>query len=109
MAAIVTDQFRILNVNNFIESVENSSNSYYIFTSLPNPTLSIGYGRTEDWNTNTSGPPNPIDNFNYVNHSYDTMMFGRKITAANIRRVIRRVDWVQGNVYEQYTDEHKVI
>lgn len=108
MAAIVTDQFRILNVNNFIESVENSSNSYYIFTSLPNPTLSIGFGRTEDWNTNTSGPPNPIDNFNYVNHSYDTMMFGRKITAANIRRVIRRVDWVQGNVYEQYRHDYSV-
>ncbi|GIS09084.1 MAG: hypothetical protein CM15mP113_2140 [Pseudomonadota bacterium] len=31
MPAIVTDQFRILNANNFVESVDNTSNSYYIF------------------------------------------------------------------------------
>jgi hypothetical protein len=108
MAAIVTDQFRILNVNNFIDSVENSNNSYYIFTSLPNPTLSVGFGRTADWNTNTAGPPSPVDNFNYSNHAYDTMLFGRRITAANIRRVIRRIDWEQGNVYEQYRHDYNV-
>jgi hypothetical protein len=106
MAAIVTDQFRILNVNNFIDSVENTNNSYYIFTSLQNPTLSIGYGRTSDWNTNTSGPPVPTDNFNYNNHVYDTMLFGKKITPANIRRVVRRIDWEQGNVYEQYRHDY---
>lgn len=108
MAAIVTDQFRILNVNNFIESVEDPNNSYYIFASLPNPTLTVGYGRTFDWNTNTVGPPSPIDNFNYSNHVYDTMLFGRKITAANIRRVIRRVDWQQGNVYERYRHDYSI-
>jgi len=106
MAAIVTDQFRILNVNNFIDSVESTENSYYIFTSLPNPTLTTGYGRTSDWNTNTVGPPSPIDNFNYSNHVFDTMLFGKKITPANIRRVVRRVDWEQGNVYEQYRHDY---
>ena len=30
MSAIVTDQFRILNANNFVESVENTNNSYYL-------------------------------------------------------------------------------
>ena len=45
MSAIVTDQFRILNASNFVESVENSSNSYYITVGLPNPTI-VGYGRT---------------------------------------------------------------
>ena len=48
MSAIVTDQFRILNANNFVESVDNTSNSYYIFLGLTNPagapTL-VGYGR----------------------------------------------------------------
>jgi hypothetical protein len=108
MAAIVTDQFRILNVNNFVESVENPNNSYYIFASLPNPTLSVGFGRTSDWNTNTSGPPSPIDNFNYSNHVYDTMLFGKKITSANVRRIIRRVDWTQGTVYEKYRHDYSI-
>ena len=35
MSAIVTDQFRILNANNFVESVENTNNSYYVFIGLP--------------------------------------------------------------------------
>lgn len=108
MAAIVTDQFRILNVGNFVESVENPNNSYYIFTALPNPTLSVGYGRTADWNTNTVGPPAPIDNLNYSNHLYDTMLFGKKITSANIRRIIKRVDWKQGTVYEQYRHDYSI-
>ena len=45
MAAIVTDQFRILNANNFVETVENSANSYYVFLGLPNPNV-VGFGRT---------------------------------------------------------------
>ena len=44
MAAIVTDQFRILNANNFIETVENPTNSYYIFLGLTDPGRD-GYGR----------------------------------------------------------------
>ena len=81
MSAIVTDQFRILNANNFIESVENSSNSYYVFVGLPNPTQS-GFGRSSSWNTNV---PNPTDNFSYQSHAYDTMLFAKKVTSANIK------------------------
>ena len=63
MAAIVTDQFRILNANNFVETVDNSANSYYVVVGLANPALAVGFGRTTDWNTNT---PNPVDNINYL-------------------------------------------
>ena len=70
MAAIVTDQFRILNANNFVETIENSANSYYVVVGLANPTSPIvGFGRSETWNTET---PNPIDSINYVNHVNDT-------------------------------------
>tara|TARA_Y100000768_G_scaffold303197_1_gene237144 strand:- start:1271 stop:2857 length:1587 start_codon:yes stop_codon:yes gene_type:complete len=106
MSAIVTDQFRILNANNFVESVENTNNSYYIFIGLSNPagtnTL-VGFGRTTDWDTNT---PAPTDSFSYRKHTTDTMMFGRKISSANIRRIIRRIDWVSGNKYEIYRDDY---
>ena len=43
MSAIVTDQFRILNANNFVESVESDNNSYYVFIGLSNP-ATVGYG-----------------------------------------------------------------
>ena len=106
MSAIVTDQFRILNANNFVESVENTNNSYYVFVGLSNPTGSdtvVGYGRSGDWNSNT---PAPIDSFSYRSHSGDTMMFGKKVSSANIRRIIRRVDWISGNRYEIYRDDY---
>ena len=106
MSAIVTDQFRILNANNFVESVENTNNSYYVFVGLSNPTGSdtvVGYGRSGDWNSNT---PAPIDSFSYRAHSGDTMMFGKKVSSANIRRIIRRVDWISGNRYEIYRDDY---
>ena len=106
MSAIVTDQFRILNANNFVESVENTNNSYYVFVGLSNPTGAgslVGYGRSANWNSNT---PSPIDSFAYRSHTSDTMMFGKKVSSANIRRIIRRVDWTAGNRYEIYRDDY---
>ena len=87
MAAIVTDQFRILNANNFVDTVDNSANSYYVVVGLANPALSVGFGRTTTWNTNT---PNPTDNINYMNHTGDIQIFGKKVTSANVRRLITR-------------------
>ena len=105
MSAIVTDQFRILNANNFVDSVESTNNSYYVFVGLPNPESNVGYGRSTTWNTNT---PAPIDNFSDNKHSGDIMMFGKKISSANIRRIIRRVNWVSGTRYEMYRDDYSV-
>ena len=103
MAAIVTDQFRILNATNFIESIDNPKNSYYAFLGLPNPT--VGFGGTSTWNSNT---PSPIDNFNYSNHYHDTMMFGKKITSSNVRRVIKRIDWSSNTKYEMYRHDYSL-
>jgi len=104
MSAIVTDQFRILNANNFVESVESDNNSYYVFIGLPNPTT-VGYGRSSGWQSSTL---DPVDNFSYRAHVGDTMMFGKKISSANIRRIVRKVDWVAGNRYEMYRDDYSV-
>ena len=104
MAAIVTDQFRILNASNFVDSVNNLSNSYYVFLSLPNPTT-VGFGRSTTWDDNV---PSPVDNLNYLSHVKDTMVFGKKITVNDIRRLIRRVDWKQGTIYEMYRHDYSV-
>ena len=104
MSAIVTDQFRILNANNFVENIESSSNSYYVFLGLSNPTQ-VGFGRTADWNTNT---PSPVDNFNNISHVSDTMIFGKRVTSVNIRRLVRRIDWAQGTRYEMYRHDYSV-
>jgi len=104
MTAIVTDQFRILNTNNFVESVESDSNSYYIFLGLPNPTQ-VGFGRSTAWNTNV---PNPTDNISYEGHISDTILFGKRVTSANVKRVVRRIDWQRGTRYEMYRHDYSV-
>ena len=70
MSAIVTDQFRILNASNFIDSAikVNSTNSYYVFVGLTNPEQ-VGFGRSDTWD---SSPPSPTDNFDYLTHYRDT-------------------------------------
>ena len=105
MSAIVTDQFRILNASSFIDSVNDSSNSYYVFVGLANPTAS-GFGRNANWDTNT---PNPTDNTDYLNHYKSTILFGKKITSANIRRVIRKISWTSGQRYEMYRPDYSSI
>ena len=87
MAAVVTDQFRIVNASNFVDSVVSDNNSYYVFLSLDNPTT-VGFGRSIDWNSNT---PSPTDNVQYSGHYRDTTLFGKKITSSNIRRLIRKI------------------
>ena len=66
MSAIITDQIRILNAKNFVAGVSTSTNSYYAFVGLPNPT-SI----QTDWDSN---PPAPVDSFNNMNDYYDSMI-----------------------------------
>ena len=44
--------------------------------------------------------------FNYLNHSKDTIIFGKKITTDNIRRVIRKITWTSGNRYEIYRHDY---
>jgi hypothetical protein len=104
MSALVTDQFRILNTNNFISSIEDPSNAYYVFLGLSNPTAP-GYGRTTGWDSST---PSPTDNFDYQNHCFDTMLFGKKVTPLNAKRVIRRIDWSLGTRYELYRHDYSV-
>jgi len=104
MAAIVTDQFRILNASNFLDSVNDASNSYYVFVGLPNP-KSSGFGRDADWDTNT---PIPTDNDEYLNFVGSVSMYGKKVTSSNVRRLARKIDWNSGTRYEMYRHDYSI-
>ena len=75
MAAIITDQIRILNAKNFVSGITSSSNSYYSFIGLPNPA-----DYQDDWDSN---PPAPKDNFSQENDYWDTMVALKKINAGD--------------------------
>ena len=104
MSAIVTDQFRILNASNFVDSIDSANNSYYITVGLPNPAIN-GYGRSTTWNTN---PPTPTDSISSNAHAGDVVLYGKRITGANVRRIVRKLDWVAGNRYEMYRHDYDI-
>ena len=104
MAAIVTDQFRILNASNFVDNVTDSNNSYYVFVGLSNPTTS-GFGRATDFNTDT---PSPTDNVDYMSFVGDNMSFGKKVTSDNVRRLVRKISWSRGTKYEMYRHDYSL-
>ena len=107
MAAVVTDQFRILNASNFVDSVLNENNSYYVFLGLANPTdPNPGFGRTSTWNAENNSNKDPVDNLDYLSHYRKTSLFGKKVTSKNIRRVIRKVNWTSNTRYDMYRHDY---
>ena len=94
MSAIITDQLRILNAKNFVSTATSSSNSYYSFVGLPNAT---NYSST--WDAN---PPSPKDSFDQEDDYWDTMIALKKITSADVRRVVSNHTWTSGITYDMY-------
>jgi hypothetical protein len=98
MAAIITDQIRILNAKNFVAGVSSPNNSYYSFIGLPNPT-----DIQDDWDTN---PPPPKDSFDEENNYWDTMIALKKIDASDIRQVVQKRFWSSGTTYDMYRHDY---
>jgi len=98
MAAIITDQVRILNAGNFIAGVSNASNSYYSFIGLTNPA-----DYQTDWDED---PPSPKDNFDQENDYWNTMVALKKINTDDARRVVPKINWSSGTTYDMYRHDY---
>jgi hypothetical protein len=99
MSAIITDQLRILNAKEFVASVASTSNSYYTFVGLPNPTQV-----SSSWDIS---PPDPRDNFDEENNYWDTMIALKKVNSGDIKQVVRKVTWQSGVTYDMYRHDVK--
>jgi len=97
MAAIITDQLRILNAKNFVAGVQSSSNSYYAFIGLPD---SASY--QTDWDTD---PPAPKDNLNQSSDYWDTMLALKKINSSDCSQVVRKTTWIAGITYDMWRND----
>jgi len=96
MAAIITDQIRILNAKNFVATV--GVGTFYSFIGLPNPS-----DYQSDWDSN---PPSPKDNFDQENDYWDTMIALKKINAGDVRQVVTKRFWSSGTVYDYYRHDY---
>jgi len=98
MSAIITDQFRILNSENLVNSIGSTDTAYYTFVGLTN---------ASDYNPNWDASPDaPIDSFNYSNDIWDTIIALKKVNKENdVRRVVRKNEWTSGTTYDMYRND----
>ncbi len=92
MSAIITDQLRIIRANQFVSAA--SSNTYYSFIGLPNPTE-----LDSNWNVS---PPAPKDSFEQEFEYWDSMIALKKIYPEDVRQVVRKIRWEEGITYDMY-------
>ena len=109
MPAIITDQFRILNAETFVQSltgIGTTANYYYTFLGHPNPrNVEIdNYGAT-DWIIN---PPDPKDSFEQENTYHDSMLFLKRVNSSDVSRIIPRYDWSTGVTYDMYRNNYDI-
>ena len=108
MPAIITDQFRILNAETFVQSFvgvgSTGNNNFYTFLAHPNPEYTdvINYGKT-NWNTDI---PDPRDSFQQESLYWDSMLFLKKVQENDVTRVIPRIDWQSGTTYDMYKNTY---
>ena len=109
MPAIITDQFRILNaetfVNSFVGVGTTADNYFYTFLGHPNPENQTidNYG----WDT-TNAAPAPKDSFEQESAYHDSMLCLKRITSQDIARIIPRYDWQEGSTYDMYRHDYDI-
>ena len=97
MAAIVTDQLRILNAKQFVSAITSPSNSFYTFVGLTNP---------EEYSSIWANSPiPPRDSFNDENHTWDTMVGLKKISSSDVKFAVRKINWESGITYDMYVND----
>ena len=98
MAAIITDQLRILNAQNFVSGVQtNKQFLLRLWIGLPNATEI-----SSDW---SDQPPTPKDNLDESNDYWDTMIAMKKIAFDDISQVVKKVTWTSGITYDMWRND----
>ena len=98
MAAIITDQIRILNAKNFVAGVTTSTNAYYSFIGLTNAN---DFSSTWD-----QDPPSPKDSFDEENQYWDSMVALKKINSSDVRQVVTKRNWSSGTTFDMYRHDY---
>jgi len=95
MSKLITNNLKLFNVDQFIESFsEPNFNIYYYFVGNPIPFA------------NDNIPPTLYDNTQTtLISSYEDMIFGKRITSSDIVQMAPRHNWVSGTVYTKYTHD----
>ena len=95
MGTLIKKEFKTHNAKQFIESLDETSNSiYYVFTGKPQT-------YTED---STPTPTDSIANAQY--QVWDEMISGKQITTSDAKHMIEKNTWANNIAYQAYDDHN---
>ena len=95
MGTLIKNEFKTHNARQFIESLDETSNSvYYVFTGKPQT-------YTED---STPTPTDSVTNAQY--QVWDEMISGKQITTDDAKHMIKKNAWANNNAYQAYDDRN---
>jgi len=95
MGTLIKKEFKTHNAKQFIESLDETSNSiYYVFTGKPQ-------SYTED---STPTPTDSVTNSQY--QVWDEMIYGKQITTSDAKHMIEKNTWATNNAYQAYDDRN---
>jgi hypothetical protein len=98
MTQLITNYFRLHNVKQFRESINETANStYYVFTGRHTPYVGGVVPII----------PNSVDNTLYT--PYDEMVFGKRVTINDVMTVVPRHNWTSGEVYTPYRSSSNLV
>ena len=101
MAAIITENFRQHNAEQFSESFsEASATTYYLFIGKSSPFTETTSGGDD------GSPPVPKDDVVTEHYKWDSMLAAKLISSSDVSYVVPRRDWTNGTIYDMY--EHDV-
>lgn len=90
MTAVITDFFKKSIVQDIIDGINDSSDTYY-----------IGVGRSEYWDS-ADNPPTPVNNMAEIRDYRQSLQAVKKILSTSFS--VARVNWTTGTTYSQYDD-----
>ena len=105
MPSLITNEYRIQNANNFIESFsEASPDNAYFFIAKNHEWSGTAPGEWAGTSTE-SAPQIALDSRRAEISHWEDILALKKLQTTDISRVIARNDWTSGVVYEQYDDQ----
>lgn len=96
---IITNYFRLHNVNQFKESISETANSvYYVFA-----------GRHVEYEGGDAVIPDLTNSVNQTTYqSYTDMVFGKRVTPSDVLPVAPRYNWTSNTVYTPYRSNQDI-
>lgn len=98
--AVLTINQKLDQVNNFIESIKDSKNSYYFYVGKAEP------WRDENGNVDETKVPEANNSLAQIEQTvYKDMVFGKLLDSSDVSYMVKRYNWANNKVYARYNNK----